>query len=138
MIQAADAFTETIQGWFKNPVMVEQIRSGAQYNVDFSVRKQEKQNLLVTFKTQTAEQGKKVALVTEETIRAQIGKYNRETGADITVPTSDFFSKEGTINLAVFAGMGAVMGFILAYFLSALLQRFISELNQFRHGKPWI
>ena len=137
-VQAADSFSETVQGWFKNPVLVDQIRTRSEYNVDFSVRKQEKQNLVVTFRTETPGQGKKVALVTEEAIRSEIGKYNRDTGGDFRMPVSDIYAKEGTIHLAVFALLGTILGFILGYFLCSLHEKFLSELHQFRHGKPWI
>lgn len=137
-VQAADSFTETVQGWFKNPVLTDKIRINSGYNVNLGVRKQEKQNLVVTFKSETPEQGKKTALVTEEIIRGEIGKYNRETGGDFRMPVSDILTKEETVHLALFALIGTVLGFILGYFMSILLEKFLSELHQFRRGKPWI
>lgn len=137
-VQSADSFTETVQGWFKNPVLVERIRTSAGYNVDFSVRKQEKQNLLVTFKSETSGQGKKTAQITEEAIRGEIGRYNRESGADFRMPVSDIYSREGSIHPAIFGVLGLILGLILGYFLSALLEKFLDELQKFRHGKSWI
>src|SRR5690606_15941862 len=44
--QAADQFTESIQGWFKNPSLLKDIASRAHVDtVSLAARKQEKQNL---------------------------------------------------------------------------------------------
>jgi len=134
-VQAADQFSESVQGWFKNPALIAQIRTRAQYEVDFSVRKQEKQNLVITYKTPTAEEGEKVAQVTEEFIRNEVGVFNRETGSDFRIPIFDLFTKEGTIHPGVFAVMGLLLGLMLGYALGALIERFLRELHQFRHGK---
>jgi hypothetical protein len=137
-VQASDSFTETVMGWFKNPSFLEQVKSVSGQNVDFSVRKQEKQNLVVTFKTGTSEEGKRIGQITEEVLRGEIAKYNQATDSDFRMPVADIFSKEGTIHPALFAVAGLFFGLFLGYFLGAMLEIFLRELQQFRHGKPWI
>ncbi len=134
-VQAADQFSETVQGWLKDPLLVEEIRTQAQYNVDFSVRKQEKQNLVATYRTGSENQAKKVSQAAEEILRAQIGNYNLETDGDFKMPVFDLYSVNGAFHPALFAVMGIILGLLLGYFFSALWDKFTTELNQFRHGK---
>ncbi|HLG26116.1 MAG TPA: hypothetical protein VI588_05055, partial [Candidatus Gracilibacteria bacterium] len=47
--QAADNFTETVQGWFKNPGLLNEINESVGEDIDISARRQEKQNLVITF-----------------------------------------------------------------------------------------
>ena len=134
-VQAADQFSESVQGWFKNPAFIEKINTQAEYKVDLSARKQEKQNLVITFRTETEEQAEKVSQVTERILRDQIARYNRETGNDFRLPIFNLTIKEGTYHLALFGVFGLIIGFFLGYALSAILEKFIYELHHLRHGK---
>ena len=134
-VQAADQFSETTMGWLKNPLLLDEIRTTSGFDVDLNVRKQEKQNLVVTFKTETPDQAKKIARISEEILRREIGRYNLATGSEFRMPIFNFYTKESSIPLPLFAAMGTLLGIILGYVLCALLEKFLKELHQFRHGK---
>ncbi len=74
-LQAADLFTETIQGWFKNPNFMKRIKDSKLEISEITAKKQEKQNLLINFETEQkieSEQAQKVIL---ETLNSELDTY---------------------------------------------------------------
>jgi capsular polysaccharide biosynthesis protein len=134
-LQAADQFTESVQGWFKNPSFLEEIKSGSGLNVDFNVRKQEKQNLLLTFRSDTPENAMLIATVTRTGLEKRISSYNSMNASNFTLSLFDTFLNEGTTPIWLFPLAGLVCGLFIGYFLALLWKITVSEYNLYRHGK---
>jgi capsular polysaccharide biosynthesis protein len=113
-VQAADQFTETIQGWFKNPAFINRIDFATQTETSFSVRKQEKQNLIVTFRTPTEELAKKVSQSIQENLRMELGNYNRQTSSNFELGLYDTHIKKDRFNPILFPLLGLLLGVMLA------------------------
>lgn len=85
LVQASDQFTETVQGWFKNPEFTERIGEPLNLQPSLTARRQDKQNLLVTFSSGDESVAKRISQNIRENLLADIGAYNRNTGAGFQV-----------------------------------------------------
>ena len=130
--QAADGFTETIVGWFKNPVIISNITSESGTAAALSARRQEKQNLVVTFKTQTEDQAKKISQAIEKAIKAEIDKYNAATAGGFMITDFSAGTEENNVNLALFALLGLAAGLMLGGFLTAFFDRIMKNSHEHR------
>jgi hypothetical protein len=131
-LQAADQFTESVMGWFKNPQLLETIRTQSGEQVDFSVRKQEKQNLLITYKTTSLESAKGIADVTRNNLEKTITVYNGRNSSNFTMPSFDTSLKESHLPLVLFALFGLVAGCFIGYFLALFWDILIKEYSLYR------
>lgn len=134
-LQAADQFTESMQGWFKNPAFLEKIRSESGTNVDLSVRKQEKQNLIITFKAASAQAADKIVQSTRTALENQLSVYNGRNASSFTMPAFDPYIKEYRLPLILFAFCGAVAGIFIGYFFSLFWSACVREYNLYRREK---
>jgi hypothetical protein len=135
ILQAADHFTESVQGWFKNPVLIGTIREQSGTKADFSVRKQEKQNLILTFKAETVEKATSISEMTKRVLEEQINVYNGRNASKFTLSSYDADFVESNLPLWFFAVFGAATGLAAGYFLAAFWNILIREFNIYRRGK---
>ncbi len=134
-LQAADHFAEAVQGWFKNPALIEKIREQSGIDVDFGARKQEKQNLVITFKAVNAEDFKKIAAAAKSVLLSEIATYNLQTGSEFSIPNYAVSSKESSLPIILFALGGLIAGAGIGFTLGSALEKLMSEIHQFAHSK---
>jgi preprotein translocase subunit SecF len=132
-VQAADSFTETIQGWFKNPEFLYKIAESAGLNAEPAARRQEKQNLVVTFKTQDEKQAHEVYLAVKTQLQSEIENYNSATGSGFLIASVGTKTAESKISLPLFGLAGIILGLILGFALMAVFDRITKEIHEYRH-----
>jgi capsular polysaccharide biosynthesis protein len=130
-VQASDAFSESVQGWFKNPSFINGVKELSGTSVDFSARKQEKQNIVVAFKASSEAEIKKISQVLEENLRIEIGKYNLATGADFQITLFDTTTSESKNHLAIFITLGLVLGLFFGFGICSIFETFSKEFQHF-------
>ncbi|GEM_PF-835305 len=113
LIQAADQFSETVQGWFKNPEFIQTILAQSKTYTDFSARKQEKQNLVVTFAAGSHEAAKNIVNAVKAGLSAEIEKYNLKTGSRFELALYSSFIETKPANLMLFLMLGLLFGLII-------------------------
>ena len=128
-LQASDAFSETVQGWFKNASFTNGVEKKAGTNIDFAARKQEKQNIVVTYKATSEADIKKTSQVLEEYLRAEIGKYNLSTGTDFQVTLFDTTIEESKNHLLIFVILGLALGLLFGFGVCYIYETISKELR---------
>jgi len=134
-VQAADHFSELVQGWFKNPALLNKIEDQSGSKPDLSARKQEKQNLVITYKTATEDQAKKVSQSMEQVLKAEITNYNLQNSSEFTLTSFSATTKESPIPLILFVLAGLIGGFGIGFAYGSAAEKVKSELRQFAHRK---
>lgn len=117
-VQAADQFAETVQGWFKNPDLIAKIENQAGTSIDFTARKQEKQNLVITYKAKNEDQAKKNSQLLRDNLKNEIAIYNNQTGSNFQLAIYSTHIQEQSIPPFFFAILGILIGFFAAILIS--------------------
>ncbi len=122
-VQAADHFTETIQGWFKNPIFINKIKTNTSINT-ISAERQEKQNLFINYSIDDPAIIKKSVDAVKTNLDNEIEKYNRVSGTDFQVSLFDYeasVKQSKTTYLVLFLLLlGLILGISCSYFLEYL------------------
>lgn len=113
-VQAADRFTETLQGWFKNPDLIKRIEEKTGESVSLSARKQEKQNLIVTLPAMSEEMADTIANITIQELKQDIQQYNASTGSQYTLALASVTIEEQKAKTLIFGLIGFVFGIVFA------------------------
>ena len=119
-VQAADQFTETIQGWMKNPALIERIENQTKNNIGFSRHKQEKQNLVITFTAETNADANKIATILLKELNNEIETYNRAINGQFTIATSGISINEDDNKIYLYGALGIIIGLVLSIGLAYL------------------
>lgn len=119
-VQAADRFTETLQGWFKNPDLLKRIEAQTGESVSLSARKQEKQNLIVSLPAMSEEQAQTIADATIQQLQQDIQTYNTQTESRYTLALSSVTISEQQMKLPLFGVVGFAFGLAFALGLTHL------------------
>lgn len=113
-----DQFTETVQGWLFNPSLLEDINVEAGQRVQLSVRKQEKQNLLVTVTVPIDGDVDAASSAVLIVLDRELAAYNRMTNAHFLVAGSSVNAFENSpthaLDLAVGGFVGLIVGILCA------------------------
>jgi len=113
-LQAADQLTETLQGWFRNPAFIKEIEEKSKIPANLSARKQEKQNLLITFTSKNEENAKKVAKTTISQIEKKLDQYNEAMHSSFKVALSSTITEKKETKVIIYIIIGLILGSILA------------------------
>jgi capsular polysaccharide biosynthesis protein len=119
-VQAADHFSETVQGWLKNPDFIKRVHSDKYFLADLSASKQEKQNLVITFSTTSGDNADTIAdsIVTE--LKKEIQNYNNKSGSEfqIAIQSVNITENNNKFLKIIIIGLlaGIIFGIALAYF----------------------
>lgn len=113
-VQAAEHFSETVQGWFKNPKFQERIKMNS--SSEMNARKQEKQNLVVTFSSERAEEGQLGSEKLKNELEKEISGYNSGTNSDFQIAVYTFDTKHKPLSFALFLIISIIGGLVLASF----------------------
>ena len=118
--QAADQFTESIQGWFRNPDLLTKIAANLdQSKVSISARKQEKQNLVLTYIAESEQAANAIGDQTIATLSQAIQNYNANT---FPIALSRSYSDTIPDRSTLFIGLGLIVGLIAAIGLTYLYE----------------
>jgi capsular polysaccharide biosynthesis protein len=121
-----DQFTQTVQGWVSNPEFVRDVQDLVQVPVGLSVRKQEKQNLLVTVHMPAEHDGAKsssdVAEQVVEAMNTEIASYNELTNASFVVAVSSVTPYVNAPNWKLNGMVGILLGLIIGIVGFALVE----------------
>lgn len=117
--QAADNFTETAQGWFKNPAFLKKIDESSHARVEIAARRQEKQNLLITFTASDEQTLQTIGSRIEAALRSEIEFYNQNTNSNFVIALYSLdiqrAADKTALLLAISLIFGLTAGFALAY-----------------------
>lgn len=113
-VQAADHFSETVQGWFKNPKFQERIKMRS--SSEMNARKQEKQNLVVTFSTEQDTEGQLGSEKLRNELEKEIADYNSGTNSDFQIAVYTFDTKHKPLSFPLFLIISIIGGIMLASF----------------------
>lgn len=113
-VQAADNFSETVQGWFKNPDFSNGIRLVG--SSEMSARKQEKQNLVITFSSESDEQAFEMNNLLHSGLQKEIETYNAATGGKFIMAIYDVDTEQKNLSLLLFLLIGILGGAVSASF----------------------
>lgn len=130
-VQAADQFAETVQGWFKNPNLIGRIEERSGGKADLSARKQEKQNLIVSFDAVSEVQARQLADATIEELRSEIQAYNAETESNYTLALAHATITEEGTRAVLFIILAVILGIALGTGL-AYLYEYLFGIASFR------
>ncbi len=124
LVQSADFFTETVQGWFKNPEFQRRVATKSGVPTNVSARKQEKQNLVLSFSTSSLEDGGKYSEVLHNVLLQDITSYNEKTNSRFEMTLFDLTSETHTENwlvVIIFGKLfGLFLGFLVVFFFDKL------------------
>jgi hypothetical protein len=102
-----DQFTQTVQGWVSNPDFQRRVEEHVGEAVSMGVRKQEKQNLIVTVSPEFA--ALSVMMILDEEMLA----YNEQTNTSFVVALSSMTSYLNEPNLKLNLLMAVLLGFLV-------------------------
>lgn len=121
--EAADRFSEAILGWFRNPIVFDDITSRVQ-NVSadtlskiFSIRRQEKQNINIIYTVPTENQAKDLQEAIITYIRERISSINKESNSTYDIVNVDSKTELVTPSVTQNAAFGGLAGLVLAAIL---------------------
>jgi len=141
-VRAADHFTETVQGWFKNPHFLQSIRE-SELNRDIliimaedftiSAERQEKQNLVINFHVDGQDRVDNISNAAISVLENAIQKYNRTSDTDFAIASHEtYYAKSASkLNfLLLFALiLGLCAGIGLSYIYEYLTGKILSPLH---------
>ncbi|MFC1750523.1 hypothetical protein ACFL2V_17145 [Pseudomonadota bacterium] len=117
-VRAADHFTETVQGWFKNPAFLGRISEDSGVSADLFGRNQEKQNLIVSYKTVDEASAESIASAIEIVLSQEIVSYNEATNSQFTLALFGSNTTESANKTIFYIILGLFGGFFLGVALS--------------------
>jgi len=130
-VEAADAFSQTVQGWFKNPQFIEKLATESNVKTDISSRQQEKQNVVVTYSSSNEEQANTMAKTIKNELSKEIQIYDANTNDKFTLALFEIHTEKKPLSLMLFLLIGLLGGAVVAFFAlygyEYIFQRIISS-----------
>ncbi len=122
-----DQFTETVMGWLRNPALLKRIEEKAGFPLNLGLRKQEKQNVVVTFTVPEGADPVSAGQAVAEVVRAELDAYNQMTDAGFVLALSSTTPFTQTppwrTNALVGLGFGFLLGVLMAAFFDYFRRR---------------
>ena len=125
-LQAADQITESIQGWFKDPSFLENINRQSAPAFALKSKKQDKNNLVITFASDSEANGKIFSQSVNKTLSDQINSYNAHSDLQIKISSQAHHVSEKGSELAIYLLISLLLGIGFGH-LSGLLLEFLRE-----------
>ncbi|MBU0667915.1 hypothetical protein KJ951_00865 [Patescibacteria group bacterium] len=117
-VRAADQFTETIQGWMKNPALIDRIKKQTKLDFGLSAHKQEKQNIVITFSAHSNDDADKIASTVISELIKEVSVYNQAVKGNFRLAISDYSVTEEKNKIFIIAAIGTILGLALAIALA--------------------
>lgn len=131
-VRAADHFTETVRGWFKNPSFMDKInksfsktdKSTADSHLSIRAERQEKQNLIINYFVSQEKSVKPASSAITTNLISAIDRYNQTSTATFQLASHDtHYSKSASrfnflLIFALLAGLcaGIAISYLIEYF----------------------
>ena len=116
-VQASDYFSETVQGWLKNPEFINRVYTKASTSVEIATRKQEKQNFLITFTTSNPETGTNLGNIIKTELTTEMETYDQKTNGKFQIAIFSAKTEQKPQSIPLFILIGIISGFIFASFV---------------------
>lgn len=126
-VEAADHFSETVQGWFKNPDFQQRIQRTTK--TDISARKQEKQNIVISFAADSEETSAKINGDIKSELEKEIDSYNLKTGSTFQLAAYSLNVEEKPLSYLIFMVISLLGGLTLSSFAVYLLEYFTGKTS---------
>jgi len=131
-IRGADLFSETVQGWTKNPGLIAEIEEEAGESFGISGRVQENENVVVELSAKSEDSIKKVSESTLKVLQDKVSQFNKDTkhSFKLSVPTIKYEISEPKLgkNEVIFLVLGLLIGIGIAF-----LYEFLADKASFTH-----
>jgi capsular polysaccharide biosynthesis protein len=128
-VQAADHFSESVQGWFKNPSLLKTIEEKTGKRIEINAKKQEKQNVVITYSDTKKESLEKADKIIKEQLQKSIEEYNSATGTRFHLALYNTVIEESTKSYVLYVTLGLIVGLFLGFSLTAVYQKIQQELK---------
>ncbi len=122
-----DHFTETVQGWLVNPAMDTRIDALAGTDVDLAIRKQEKQNLLVTMTIPIEADVDVAKEAVLAVVQEDIAIYNQATNSDYVLVLSSMSPFETPPQYLLNMIVGGLLGGVFVIFCLLFWDNFLKS-----------
>lgn len=117
-LQAADHITESIQGWLKSHSFQTDLQNKFPNSLAFTAKKQEKDNLVISFTNTDTEQARTFSQNLIQLINQWIEQYNQKSDLNIILNAEPLASTAKPIPLALYLIISSLMGLIIGYLAS--------------------
>jgi len=128
-VEAADHFSESIQGWFKNPSLLKSIEDQTGKKIDINAKKQEKQNIVITYSDTKKANLENTDKIIKDQLEKDIDQYNTSTGTHFRLALYNTTIEESTKSYALYIALGLMMGLFLGFGIMGLYQKVNDELK---------
>lgn len=128
-VQAADHFSESVQGWFKNPSLLKSIEEKTGKKIDINAKKQEKQNVVITYSDTKKESLEKADKIIKEQLQKNIEEYNAATGTRFHLALYNTVIEESTKSYILYVTLGLIVGLFVSFSLMAVYQKIQHEFK---------
>lgn len=128
-LQAADQITESIQGWFKDPSFLSAVTQENNLNFHLKGKKQEKNNLLVTYLSDNEENGKIFGDSITRELQTRINNYNNNSDLQIKISNSTLDSSIKSDDLSLFLLISLLIGLLIGYLGAWLYELILGKLK---------
>jgi capsular polysaccharide biosynthesis protein len=128
-VQAADHFSESVQGWFKNPSLLKTIEDKTGKKIDINAKKQEKQNVVITYTDTKKDNLEKTDKILKEQLEKNIEEYNSATGTRFHLALYNTVIEESTKSYVLYIVLGIIGGIFLGFSTTAMYQKIKQELK---------
>lgn len=138
--EAADVFSQTVMGWFKNPEFIQMTKTKG--TTDMSAVSQEKQNVMVNFSSDNPEDATLANQNLQKQLTSEIEAYNGKTNSHFELAVFDANTTDKMLPLWPFVLLGIIAGLLFGIFGSLsyeyLLKRITSsdQLKQLTDKLP--
>lgn len=114
-LQAADQITESILGWFKDPSFQASVNERSELSFGLKSKKQEKNNLVITFFSDNEENSRKYAEAVNKTLLSYMENYNNNSTLRITLTGNALNIAEKNSDLSLYLIVSLILGLIFGY-----------------------
>ncbi len=128
-VQASDQFSQTVQGWFKNPQFLDQLSQKTGIISDISASNQQKQNVVVTFDAATQDQANMLSQTVKDELNNEIQTYDNKTGTKFQAAILEANIQKKPLSLILFLLVGILGGLIVASFALYGYEYFLRKIS---------
>lgn len=117
-LEAADQITESIQGWFISPAFLNELQQQTTLNYSIKARKQEKNNLLITFNSENQLNAQKYSEQILKSLQNRLDQYNQKSDLRINAAITESQTNTKNSNPILYLSLGFLIGLIVSYLAS--------------------
>ena len=118
--ESADAFSEMVQGWFKDPVFLKTVKNQTTIEPSFNIKKQEKQTLILTFNTKSETLNNQISKIVQDQLNQYVNSYNKTNKSEFTISSFDSVTDKNPSNPAYIIFAAIIIGILLGYYSNRL------------------